>query len=107
MSSHKIVEYAPGGRSFFGEWFEELDSVSAARVDRYLRRLEAGNLSAVKSVGSGVYEIKMDFGPGYRVYFGWEGRTIVVLLGGGDKSRQSADIAVAIQRWKQYTQETK
>jgi putative addiction module killer protein len=107
MSRYKIVEYAPGGRSFFAEWFEELDPVTAARVDRYLRRLEAGNLGAVKAVGSGVFEVQMDFGPGYRVYAGWEGRTLIVLLGGGDKSRQSADIAAAIQRWKQYKQEKK
>jgi len=103
----KIVEYTPGGRSFFAEWFEQLDAVTAARVDRYLRRLEAGNLSAVKPLREGVFEVRMDFGPGYRVYAGWDGRTIVVLLGGGDKRRQAADIATAIQRWKQYKQEKK
>ena len=74
-------------------------------MDRYIRRLEAGNLGAVKSVRDGVFEVRLDFGPGYRVYFGWEGRTIVVLLGGGDKRRQAADIATAIQRWKLYKQE--
>lgn len=107
MAGYQIVEYAPAGRSFFAEWFEELDPVTAARVDRYLRRLETGNLGAVKAIGSGVFEVRMDFGPGYRVYAGWEGRTIVVLLGGGDKSRQAADIAAAIQRWKQYNQRKK
>lgn len=107
MGAYKIVEYTPGGQSFFAKWFEDLDPVTAARVDRYLRRLEAGNLSAVKAVGAGVFEVRMDFGPGYRVYGGWDGRTLIVLLGGGDKSRQSADIAAAIQRWKQYKQEKK
>ena len=101
----KVVEYAPSGRSPFAEWFERLDAITAARVDRYIRRLEAGNLGAVKSVRDGVFEVRLDFGPGYRVYFGWEGRTIVVLLGGGDKRRQAADIATAIQRWKLYKQE--
>ena len=107
MGSYKIVEYAAGGRSFFAEWFNDLDPVTAARVDRYLRRLEAGNLSAVKAVGGGVFEVRMDFGPGYRVYGGWEERTLIVLLGGGDKSRQSADITAAIQRWKKYKLEKK
>ena len=101
----KVVEYMSAGRSPFAEWFERLDAVTAARVDRYIRRLEAGNLGAVKSVREGVFEVRMDFGPGYRVYFGWEGRTIVVLLGGSDKRRQAADIAAAIQRWKLYKQE--
>ncbi len=105
--TYQIVEYTIGDRSPFAEWFDELDAVTAARVDRYIRRLEAGNMSAVKSVRDGVCEIRMDFGPGYRVYFGWEGRMIVVLLGGGDKRRQSADIAAAVQRWKQYKQEHK
>lgn len=105
--TYKIIEYMVGDRSPFADWFDELDSVTAARVDRYLRRLEAGNLGAVKAVGGGVFAVRMDFGPGYRVYGGWEGRTLIVLLGGGDKSRQSADIAAAIQRWKQYKQEKK
>lgn len=101
----RIVEYAPGGRSPFAKWFEELDPVTAARVDRYIRRLEAGNLGAVKTLREGVFEVRLDFGPGYRIYAGWEGRTTIVLLGGGDKRRQAADIAAAIQRWKHYKEE--
>jgi putative addiction module killer protein len=104
---NKILEYSPAGRSPFAEWFEDLDPVTAARVDRYIRRLEAGNLSAVKSLREGVSEIRMDFGAGYRVYFGWADRTTIVLLGGGDKKRQATDISAAIQRWKQYKQEKK
>jgi putative addiction module killer protein len=84
--SFRILEYTEGGRSAFAEWFDKLDSVTAARVDRYVRRLEAGNFGVAKTLREGVFELRLDFGPGYRVYFGREGRTIVVLLGGGDKA---------------------
>lgn len=98
----RIEEYAEGERSPFGEWFEDLDPVTAARVDRYIRRLEAGNFGAAKPLRGGVYELRLDFGPGYRVYYGLDGKTLVILLGGGDKRRQSADIAAAVERWQQY-----
>ena len=99
---YTIREYLEGGRSPFAEWFEDLDSVTAARVDRYIRRLGTGNIGAAKPLREGVFELKLDFGPGYRVYYGLNGRTLVILLGGGDKRRQSADIAAAIRRWQQY-----
>ena len=67
-----------------------------------LRRLEMGNVSNVKGVGAGVFEYRIDFGPGYRVYFGKDGDTIVILLGGGTKKRQDKDIADAQQRWADY-----
>ena len=98
----EVREYVEGGRSAFGEWFDRLDPVTAARVDRYIRRMEAGNFGASKPVGGGVHELPMDFGPGYRVYFGRDGKTLVILLGGGDKRRQSADIAAAVERWERY-----
>ncbi len=100
--AYRIEEYLEGGRSPFGEWFEGLDPVTAARVDRYIRRLEAGNFGAAKPVRNGVFELRLDFGPGYRVYYGLSGRPLIILLGGGDKSRQSADIGAAVERWKQY-----
>jgi putative addiction module killer protein len=103
-SSFEIREYTEGGHSPFAEWFNELDAVTAARVDRYIRRLEAGNFSAAKSLRDGVFELRLDFGPGYRVYYGREGRTIIILLGGGTKRRQDADIAAAMGRWKRYKQ---
>jgi putative addiction module killer protein len=106
-ASFEIREYTQGGRSPFAEWFEDLDSVTAARVDRYIRRLESGNFGAAKIVGEGVYELRLDFGPGYRVYFGRDGKTLVILLGGGSKRRQDADIAAAIARWKRYQQAKK
>ena len=67
-----------------------------------LRRLELGNFSNVKGVGAGVFEYRIDFGPGYRVYFGKDGNTLVILLAGGTKKRQNRDIADAHQRWADY-----
>ncbi|SRR5258708_5180031 len=105
--TYEIREYTTqDGRSPFADWFDRLDSVTAARVDRYIRRLEAGNLGAAKSLGGGVFELRLDFGPGYRVYFGCEGQSVVILLGGGSKRRQGADIAAAVERWKQHKQTT-
>jgi putative addiction module killer protein len=100
----EIKEFIEAGNSPFADWFNSLDAVTAARVDKYLRRLEAGNFGAAKSLQEGVSELKLDFGPGYRVYFGREGKTIIILLGGGSKRRQSADIASAIERWRRYKQ---
>lgn len=100
----EIKEYIEVGSSPFAEWFDSLDAVTAARVDKYIRRLEAGNFGAAKALQEGVSELKLDFGPGYRVYFGRDGKTIIILLGGGSKRRQSADIAAAIERWKRYKQ---
>jgi putative addiction module killer protein len=70
--------------------------------DVAVERLADGNTSRVKSIGEGVAEIRIDRGPGYRVYFGWDGRTLVVLLGGGSKRRQQRDIADALALWRQY-----
>ena len=105
--SFRLLEYTEGERSPFGEWFDGLDSVTAARVDRYIRRLEAGNFGAAKALRQGVFELRLDLGPGYRVYYGRDGRTIIVLLGGGDKRRQSADITAAVARWKRYKESRK
>ena len=103
-ASFDIREYTVEGRSPFAEWFGELDAVTAARVDRYIRRLEIGNFGAAKSLQDGVFELRMDFGPGYRVYYGRDGHAIIILLSGGTKRRQDADIAAAIARWKHYKQ---
>jgi putative addiction module killer protein len=90
------------GRRPFGVWFESLDARAAARVQRALARLEAGNTSNVKAVGTGVFELKVDFGPGYRIYFGKDGEEIVILLGGGTKKRQQRDIQAAQALWQSY-----
>jgi putative addiction module killer protein len=95
------------GRRPFGVWFRALDATAAARVQRALARLEAGNTSNVKGVGAGVFELKIDFGPGYRVYFGKDGDEVVILLGGGTKKRQGRDIQTAQALWQNYKERKK
>ena len=98
-----VLEYLdPAGASPFSVWFRRLDATAAARITTALQRLGLGNFSNVKGVGSGVFECRIDFGPGYRVYFGKDGATIVILLGGGTKKRQDKDIADAHERWADY-----
>ncbi len=69
-----------------------------------MARMEQGNLSRVKSVGEGVLEYKIEFGPGYRVYFGRDGEQLVILLIGGTKKRQQRDIKDAAAYWRDYRQ---
>ena len=90
------------GRSPFGKWFAALDDQTAARISRNLERLVAGNTSNLKGVGGGVTELRIDFGPGYRVYFGRDGDTVIILLAGGTKKRQQQDILDAQIRWSEY-----
>jgi putative addiction module killer protein len=90
------------GRSQFAHWFGGLNAVAAARVTVALTRLSQGNFSNVESVGAGVHELKIHFGPGYRVYFGKHGERVVILLGGSAKKRQSAAIAAAQAAWTEY-----
>lgn len=90
------------GRNPFDRWFEKLNDDTQARVTVSLDRLERGNFSAAKGVGAGVFELRLDFGPGYRIYFGKDGERIVILLGGGTKRRQQVDIATAHDLWQEY-----
>ena len=90
------------GQSPFESWFTDLEAASAAKVSVALARLEQGNLSNVKTVGEGVLEYRIDWGPGYRVYFGRDGETLVILLTGGTKQRQARDIARAKEFWTDY-----
>ena len=99
----EIREYIDAdGRVPFAEWFDRLDARAAARVATALVRMEQGNLSNVKGVGSGVFEFRIDSGPGYRIYFGKDGDTLIVLLGGGTKRRQQRDIETARMLWREY-----
>jgi len=98
-----VLEYLDrAGSSPFATWFRSLDAAAAAKVTTALRRLGLGHFSNVKGVGAGVFEYRIDFGPGYRVYFGKVGETVVILLGGGTKKRQDSDIAAAHERWADY-----
>ena len=91
-----LLEYEDAkGRRPFGKWFSGLSIEATLRVDIALGHLEAGNFSNVKGVGTGVFEVWIHFGPGYRVYFGKEGETLVLLLTGGVKKSQQKDIVEA------------
>jgi putative addiction module killer protein len=80
----------------YARWFASLrDARAKGRIDARVRRLKLGILGDAKSVGGGVSELRVDYGPGYRIYFARRGNTLVLLLTGGDKSRQRADIAKA------------
>jgi putative addiction module killer protein len=103
-----LLEYLdPNGRSPYAEWFDSLNAQAAARVVVATTRLAQGNFSNAKSVGQGVQEYRIDFGPGYRIYFGKDGESIVILLGGGTKRKQQRDIGDAISRWKDYKKRKK
>src|SRR5258708_29155358 len=81
-----IREYiAPNRRNPFREWLASLDVVVRARLQARVLRFETGNLGDHKEVGGGVWEARLDFGPGYRLYFGRSGRELILLLLGGDK----------------------
>jgi len=100
---NKIREYLDEeGQSPFAGWFDCLNSQAAAKVRRATIRMELGNLSNVKGVGKGVFEYRINWGPGYRVYFGKDGDTLIILLGGGTKKRQSRDIGEAQALWQLY-----
>jgi putative addiction module killer protein len=98
-----VLEYLDhAGSSPFAAWFQTLDAAAAAKVTTAIHRLELGNFSNAKGVGAGVFEYRIDFGPGYRVYFGEDGDAVVILLGGGTKKRQDRNIAIAQERWADY-----
>lgn len=95
------------GNNRFSSWFEELDASAAAKLTIALTRMEQGNFSQAKGVGAGVYEDKIDFGPGYGIYFGKDGALLVILLGGGTKKRQNKDILAAQECWVDYKRRKK
>jgi putative addiction module killer protein len=102
-STRMVVEYLDSnGASPFAKWFARLDPMAAAKVTTALYRMEQGNLSNVKPVGQGVSEYRIDGGPGYRLYIGQQANVLIILLGGGTKKGQSADIRLAKQRWRDY-----
>lgn len=99
----EIREYLElSGRSPFGDWRARLDVAARRKVTVAVYRLGLGNFSNVRGIGHGAFECKINFGPGYRVYFAKDGEEIVILLGGGTKKRQERDIAAALARWDDY-----
>ena len=87
----------------FVEWLESLkDNSGRYRIKERLDRVTLGNFGDHKYIGDGISELRLDFGPGYRIYFGQKGKKIIILLCGGDKSTQKKDIKKAIAYWKDY-----
>ncbi|NJK77050.1 MAG: type II toxin-antitoxin system RelE/ParE family toxin [Oscillatoriales cyanobacterium RU_3_3] len=100
----QIKSYSqPDGTVPVDEWLDSLrDFKGKAKIVKRLERFRGGNLGDYRSVGEGVSELRIDFGPGYRVYFGQVGETIMLLLCGGDKSTQEQDIRTAKKYWEEY-----
>lgn len=96
------------GHAPFREWVEGLtDGRARAQIVVRLNRVRLGNLGDHRGVGQGVSELRIPHGPGYRVYFGRLGNTLVIILCGGDKSSQARDVALAQRYWKDYLRRTK
>ena len=93
----------PNDQAPYTEWFESIrDLKTRTQIQNRLDRIESGNLGDYRSVGDDVFELRFQFGPGYRIYFGQVGHTIVLLLCGGDKSSQNRDIKQAKAYWQEY-----
>ena len=99
----EVREYLDAkGNSPYAKWFNRLNAEAAAKVAIAKYRMEQGNLSNAKRVGKGVLEFRINFGPGYRIYFAMDGNHLVIMLAGGTKKRQGTDIELAIKYWQDY-----
>jgi putative addiction module killer protein len=92
----------PNGKRPLKEWLNELHQNTQIRIRKRLIRLGAGDLGGTKHIEDGMFELRLDFGPGYRIYFGMDGKEIILLLLGGDKSTQRNDIKKASEYWNEY-----
>jgi putative addiction module killer protein len=98
-----VREYVDAqGRSPYARWFDRLPAQAAAKVAVAVTRMGQGNLSNTKGLGEGVLEFRIDWGPGYRIYFRRDGEALIILLGGGTKKTQDADIKRAKRCWSDY-----
>lgn len=104
----ELLEYlTESGQNPFRKWLEGLkDRQARAKIRVRLNRIRLGNFGDCKSVGRGVSELRIPYGPGYRVYFGRKSNVVVILLFGGHKKTQSEDIALAQEYWADYLQRT-
>ena len=104
MSALQVERYQTrSGQIPFTEWLLQLnDAMARARISNRIDRLSDGSLGDWRSVGGGVFELRIEHGPGYRVYYGQAGMTLVLLLCGGTKSRQNKDIDKAHAYWQDY-----
>lgn len=99
----KVLHCVSNDKDVFGEWLDGLKDITGrAAIRKRIARVEEGNFGDHRSVGAGVWEIRIHFGPGYRVYYGEDGPKIVLLLCGGDKGAQKRDIRKAQELWAEY-----
>lgn len=104
----RVREYLTAeGRNPFREWLAALDTTTRARIQARVLRFEGGNMGDYKAVGAGVWEARIAFGPGYRIYFGKVGSAVILLLCGGAKTSQRKDIQRAQRHWLDYLETTK
>ena len=102
----RVVHYiTQDSIDYFDRWMRRQTPQLRARVQTRIDRIRLGNFGDHRSVGAGVYELRLNFGAGYRIYYGRDGRDIVVLLAAGAKNRQARDISLAKACWDAYTQE--
>lgn len=100
---YEIVHYTENGKDIFNEWVVSLkDKIGRMAIERSISRIETGNFGEHKPCRSGVWEIVIDYGPGYRVYYSIIGKTVVLLLCAGDKRTQQKDINMAIEYLKKH-----
>lgn len=104
----EIREYITEDKnSPFADWFNELNSQAANKVNTYLTRIQEGNTSSLKPIKGSFQEVHIDWGPGYRVYVGKDGDKLIILFGGGTKKNQQKDITTAYRFWKEYKERKK
>lgn len=100
------VYQTPDGRQPFTEWLDSLKNKrTVSIITKRLERVKLGNMGDVRSVGKGAYELKIDYGAGYRIYFGQIGNRMIILLSAGDKSTQDRNIVQAQEYWEDYGSE--
>ena len=104
----ELLRYvSPSGQEVFAEWFGGLrDARTKAKIAARLARIIAGNFGDCKPLREGVWELRIDWGPGYRIYYALDGKTVVLLLCGGEKRKQATDIERAVRFWNDYKQRT-
>ena len=104
MTAYRVEHYCTGaGLDVFGAWFDALrDAQARHRIAMRVDRLALGLFGDAKTLDEGVCELRIDYGPGYRVYYAKSGRSVVLLLCGGDKRTQRADVARAVRYWRDF-----
>lgn len=103
---YELIHYSsPDGQDLFGRWLNGLkDRTARARIAARLIRLHNGNFGDCKSIQEGLWELRIDWGPGYRVYYAVSGKQLILLCDGGNKKTQTTDIQRALMRWKEWQQ---